>query len=107
MMMAEYSRTIRENTMSDAKDVDGAEGDFDVVEVESVGTDDEGNIVVDDIVIVTDHEGHVLATDETVAVLDAHGDAVIDEVVAVIGEDGELHVLEEDVAVIEESDQDS
>jgi hypothetical protein len=92
--------------MSDADKSKSAQSDFDVVEVESVGTDDDGNIVIDDVVIVTDHEGHVLAMDETVAVLDAHGDAVVDEVVSVVGEDGTLHVVEEDVAVLEEGDED-
>jgi hypothetical protein len=92
--------------MSNVDETKNEQDDVDVVEVESVGTDDAGNVVMDDVVIVTDHQGHVLATDETVVVLDAQGDAIVDEVVSVIGEDGELHVVEEDVAVLQESVED-
>jgi len=65
------------------------------VEFETVGTDDDGDIVIDDVVVATDSEGHIIAVDETVAVVNAHGDVVMDETVSVVGDDGELHVLEE------------
>jgi hypothetical protein len=90
-----------ETTMSDGGDVDGSGDEFESVEVESIGTDAEGNLVIDDVVVLTDRDGHVVAVDETIAVVDAYGDAAIDEVVSAVGEDGELHVVEEDVTVID------
>ncbi len=87
--------------MSDGGDVDGSGDEFESVEVESIGTDAEGNLVIGDVVVLTDHDGHVVAMDETIAVVDAHGDAAINEVVSTVGEDGALHVVEEEVVVID------
>jgi hypothetical protein len=79
--------------MSETNEGSDDEVEVDLVEFETVGTDDEGDIVIDDVVVATDSEGHIIAVDETVAVVSPRGD------------DGELHVLEEDVTVTE-SDED-
>ena len=90
--------------MSDTNEGADDEIEVDLVEFETVGTDDEGGIVID-VVVATDSEGHIIAVDETVAVVSPHGDVVLDETISVVGDDGELHVLEEDVT-LEESEDD-
>ena len=76
-----------------------------VIEVETEGVDEEGNLVIDDLVVAADSEGKVLATDETVAVITPEGDAVVDEKLSVLGEDGKLHAVEEDISVMEVNDE--
>ncbi len=75
--------------------------DLEVVEVETGGVDDEGNAVVDDLVVAMDKEGNIVASDETVAVVTEDGDVVIDETISVVGDDGELHAIQEDITVLE------
>jgi hypothetical protein len=87
--------------MSETNEGTDDEIEVDLVEFETVGTDDEGDIVIDDVVVATDREGHIIAVDETVAVVNARGDVVMDETVSVVGDDGELHVLEVDVTIME------
>lgn len=87
--------------MSETDEGADDEIEVDLLEFETVGTDDEGDIVIDDVVVATDREGHIIAVDETVAVVSPRGDVVMDETVSVVGDDGELHVLEEDVTVVE------
>jgi len=87
--------------MSDTEHPSAGEEEIELMEFETEGTDDDGNVVVDDIVVAVDADGHVIATDETVAVLTPQGDVVVDETVSIVGDDGELHVLEEDVVVVE------
>ena len=83
------------------------EGDeVELMEFETEGIDDDGNVVVDDVVVAVDADGNVLATDETVAVLTAQGDVVVEETVSIVGDDGRLHVLEEDVVVVEHDEED-
>lgn len=91
--------------MSDSNDA-ANDDEIEVEEFETMRVDEDGNLVVDDVIVAVDAQGHVLATDETIVVLDSHGDAVLDETVSVIGEDGELHVLEEDVIVVEAESRD-
>jgi hypothetical protein len=94
----------RETDMSDTGD-DRADDDLEVVEVESAGVDDEGNVFVDDLVVAVDKDGHVVASDETVAVLTEDGDMVMDETISVAGDDGKLHAIKEDITVLEAEDQ--
>jgi hypothetical protein len=85
---------------------DDASGeDFEVVEIEADGVDEDGNLVVDDLVAVVDGDGNVLATDETIAVATPDGDLVIDETISVLNDDGELEPVEEDITVIEADDE--
>jgi hypothetical protein len=85
----------------------GRSGDdaLEVVEVETDDIDEEGNLVIDDLVVAVDGDGKIVATDETVAVLTPEGDAVVDETISVVGEDGELHIVEEDVAIVEAGEE--
>jgi len=71
------------------------------VEVVTTAVGDDGTVVVDDLKALVDHDGHVLATDETIAVETPDGTIVVDEVLSVAGDDGELVAVEEDVVVIE------
>jgi len=78
--------------------------DFEIIEVETEGVDEDGNLVVDDLVALVDEDGNVLATDETIGIETPEGDMVITETVSVAGEDGELEVVEEDVTIIDVED---
>ncbi len=78
---------------------------LEIVEVETEGVDEEGNLVIDDLVAAVDSEGKILATDETVAVIMPEGDAVVDEKLSVLEEDGKLHAVEEDISVLEANDE--
>ncbi len=61
--------------MSDTSDSPDDEiEEIEVIEVVTGGVDDEGSMVVDDLVAVVDGEGNVLATDETVTVETPDGD---------------------------------
>ena len=82
-----------------------AESPLQVVEVETTGVDDDGNAVIDDLVVAVDDEGHIVASDETVAVISPRGDVVVDETLSVVGEDGRLHAVEEDIAVLDADDE--
>ena len=81
--------------MSDSND------EISEVEVVTTAVGDDGTVVVDDLKALVDHDGHVLATDETIAVETPDGTIVVDEVLSVAGDDGELVAVEEDVVVIE------
>ena len=80
-----------------------AEDEFELVEVETGDIDQEGNLVVDDIVAVVGG-GYIIAVDETVTTLTPDGDVRIDETLSVVGDDGELHAIEEDVTVLATSE---
>jgi hypothetical protein len=95
----------RRQAMSGANDTPADDVSPEMVEVETEGVDEEGNLVIDDLVMAVDSEGKILATDETVAVITPEGDAVIDEKLSVLGEDGKLHAAEEDISVIEVDDE--
>ena len=83
-----------------------ADDDIEVVEVVTGGVDEQGDVVVDDLVAAVDSEGNILATDETIAVETPDGDVLIDETISVLGEDGKLHAVEEDITVVEADDED-
>ncbi|MGC1419011.1 MAG: hypothetical protein WA786_02670 [Acidimicrobiales bacterium] len=85
---------------------DNADDELESFEVETVETDGAGNTVIDDVVVITDHQGHVVVMDEIIAVVDESGDAAIDEVVSMVGDDGELHVVQENVEVIASDEKD-
>jgi hypothetical protein len=87
--------------MSDSAD---AGEDFEIIEVEADGVDEDSNLIADDVVAVVDGDGNVLATDETIAVQTPDGDIVIDETISVANEDGDLEPVEEDITVIESDD---
>jgi len=93
--------------MSETGDVNGSGDDIDieVIEVVTGEVDSDGNLIVDDAVMLVDDEGNILAADETVTFATPEGDLVIDETVSVVGEDGELHVVDEDVTVVEAADE--
>ena len=91
--------------MSDSSDTPGADDEIDVIEVVTEADDDEGNVVIDDMVAIVDGDGNVLATDETIAIATADGDVVVDETISVRGDDGERHAIEEDVTVLEPGDE--
>jgi len=76
-----------------------------VVEVETRGIDDDGNAVVDDLMVAVDEQGGIVATDETVAVISPAGDVAIDETLSVVGGDGKLHAVEEDISVLDADDE--
>jgi len=67
-----------------------------VVEVETEDVDDDGNLVVDDLIVAVDGDGKIVATDETIAVITPEGDTVVDETLSVVGDGGDLHAIEED-----------
>ena len=100
-----WARANRERTVGGADLRSAADGSLEVVEVETEDVDEEGNLVIDDLVVAVDGDGTVVATDETVAVITPEGDAVVDETISVVGEDGELHTVEEDVAIVEADDE--
>ena len=91
--------------MSETNNTSAGEGEIDVVEIETEHVDEDGNVVVDDVVAVLDSDGNVVATDETIAELTADGEVVIDETFSVVGEDGELHAVEEVVTVLDVADE--
>ncbi len=82
-----------------------AQDSLEVVEVEGEGVDEDGNLILDDVVVAVDSEGKIVATDETVAVVTAEGDVIVDETLSVVGDDGELHAVEEDRSVMEADDE--
>jgi hypothetical protein len=91
---------MSENSDPSADDVSAK-----MMEVETEGVDEEGNLVIDDLVVAADSQGKILATDETVAVITPEGDAIVDEKLSVLGEDGKLHAVEEDISVMEVNDE--
>jgi hypothetical protein len=105
MMRAGSGRPRQEDEMSDSETTPAGD-EVELMEFETEGVDDDGNVVVDDVVVAVDADGNVLATDETVAVLTAQGDVVVEETVSIVGDDGRLHVLEEDVVVVEHDEED-
>lgn len=91
--------------MSDTSDTPTGDDELEVIEVVTGGVDDDGDLVVDDLLAVVDGEGNVLATDETLTVQTVEGPIVVDETISVIGDDGELHAVEEDITVIDVDDE--
>jgi len=94
----------RRQAMSGTSDIPAGDDSLEMVEVETEAVDEEGNLVIDDLVVAVDNEGKILATDETVAVITPEGDAVVDEKLSVLGEDGLLHAVEEEI-VLEVNDE--
>jgi hypothetical protein len=93
--------------MSETKDADQpVEGEDEpgVIEVVTETIDEEGDVILDDIVAEVDSKGHIVATDETTLIQTAEGDVLVDETFSVAGEDGELHVVSEDLTVVEAAD---
>ncbi|MGO8871870.1 MAG: hypothetical protein ACLQPH_10825 [Acidimicrobiales bacterium] len=78
---------------------------LEMVEVEGEGVDEEGNLIIEDVVAAVDSDGKIVATDETVAVVTAEGDVIVDETLSVLGEDGELHAVEEDRSFMEADEE--
>ncbi|HWT82675.1 MAG TPA: hypothetical protein VN648_28170 [Candidatus Methylomirabilis sp.] len=95
----------RRQAMIATNDTPADDDSLETVEVKTEGVDEEGNLVIDDLVVAADREGKILATDETVAVITPEGDVVVDEKLSVLGEDGKLHDVEEDIAVMEVNDE--
>jgi hypothetical protein len=95
----------RRQAMSGTNDTPADDVSPELMEVETEGVDEEGNLVIDDLVVAADSEGKILATDETIAVITPEGDAVLDEKLSVLGEDGKMHAVEEDISVMEVDDE--
>jgi hypothetical protein len=102
---ANPARCPRRPMMSETKDPPAGEDILDLVEVETEEVDEDGNIVVDDLVAAVDGDGNIVATDETIAVVTVGGDIVVDETFSVVGDDGELHAAMDDVTVLEADDE--
>jgi hypothetical protein len=102
---ANPARCPRRPMMSETNDSPGGEETLDLVEVETEDVDEDGNIVVDDLVVAVDGDGNIVATDETVAVVTVDGDIVVDETFSVVGDDGELHAAMEDVTILGADDE--
>ena len=90
---------------AEASEDEGGE-ELETIEIVTGGIDDEGNVVIDDLVAEVDREGHIVATDETVIIERADGEVLVDETFSVAGADGELHVIEENVTVLEPEEED-
>ena len=97
---ADQAQSLGGRQVSETNDTTTGADEFDLVEVEIDDVDEEGNIVVDDVVTMLDSAGNIVVTDEIVTKVTADGDVVVDETVSVVGYDGELHAIEEDVTVI-------
>ncbi len=91
--------------MSETNETPAREDALELVEVETEIIDDEGNVVVDDLVAAVDGDGTIVATGETITTVTPDGDIVVDETIAVRGDDGRLHAVEEDVTVLEADDE--
>jgi hypothetical protein len=100
LLLRQRTAQTRRQVMNETNDTPAGEA-LEMVEVGTEGVDEEGNLVIDDLVVAMDSEGRIVATDETVAVITAEGDAVVDETVSVVGEDGKLHAVEEDISGLE------
>jgi hypothetical protein len=102
--LARRKKAAQELSLSTATGGSVGGGSLGVVEVETEEIDDDGNLVVDDILVAVDDDGTVVATDETIAVITPAGDTVIDEKLSVLGDDGELHTVAEDVSIAEDDE---
>jgi hypothetical protein len=91
--------------MSETNDTPAGEDALELVEVETEGVDQEGNLVDDDLVVAVDSDGRIVATDEVITVVTADGDAVIDETISVVGDDGKLRAVEEEISVLETGEE--
>ena len=105
VVLSRRSKAARERSLSATSFAPAGTDNLEVVEVASETIDDDGNLVVDDLVVAMDDEGTIIATDETVAVITPEGDTVIDEQVSVIGTDGELHAIAEELSITEADDE--
>jgi hypothetical protein len=88
------------------EDNETAEGEdeLETIEVVTEATDEDGDVVVDDLIVEVDGEGHIVATDETTIIRTTRGDVLVDETFSVAGDDGTLHVVDEDMTVLEADD---
>lgn len=91
----------------DAKQPVEANDEPEIIEVVTESVDEDGDVIVDDLVAEVDREGNVIATDETTLMRTAEGDVMIDETFSVAGEDGALHAVTEDVTLVEAEEQDN
>jgi hypothetical protein len=82
-----------------------ADDSLELVEVETEGVDEAGNVVDDDLVVAVDGDGNIVAADETVTVVTADGDIVVDETLSIVGDDGKLHAIEGDTTILEADDE--
>jgi hypothetical protein len=99
------AKAERKRTMSETNGKSAGEDSLETVEIETDAVDDDGNLVIDDLVVAVDSAGNIVAADETIAVITTEGDAVVDEKLSVVGEDGKLHTVEEDISVLEAEDK--
>ena len=103
--MARRTRANRQRAVTGMDNRPAGDGSLEVLEVETEDVDEEGNLVIDDLVVAVDGDGKIVATDERVAVITPEGDAVVDETISVVGDDSELHTVEEDIAIVDAEDE--
>ena len=91
--------------MSETNDAPASDDSLEDTELETEGVDEEGNLVIDEVVAAVDSEREIVATGETVVVVTPDGGVIVDETLSVVGDDGELHAIEEDRSFIESDDK--
>ena len=84
---------------------DGEVADLESVEIITAEVEEDGTIVVDDLVAEVDAQGNIVATDELVEIDLPDGTVILDETFSVADENGELVVIEEDTTVFTPEDQ--
>jgi hypothetical protein len=77
----------------------GGPGALSVTETITTAVGADGTVVVDDLVVVADDTGAVVAADETIAVETPDGTVVSDEVVSVVDDRGHLVTIAEEASI--------
>jgi hypothetical protein len=88
---------------------DGAddENDLESVEIVTAEVEEDGTIVIDDLVAEVDGQGNVVATDELVEIDLPDGTVIMDETFSVANEEGELVVIDEETIVLTPGDDEA
>jgi hypothetical protein len=76
-------------------------------EVVTVDVEDDGTVVVDDLVAEVDAQGNVIAADELTEVDLPDGTVIVDETFSVADDEGELTVIDEETEVVSPKDSDT
>jgi hypothetical protein len=74
--------------------------DLETIEVVTAEVEDDGTIIVDDLVAEVDGDGNVVATDELVEIDLPDGTVIVDETFSVADESGELVMIDEETTVL-------
>jgi len=73
--------------------------DLETVEIIRGEVEDDGTVVIDDLVLEVDPEGNIVASDERIEIDMPDGTVIVDETFSVAGPDGELEEIEEDTTI--------